>query len=363
MKSALYELIDIVAGWRMPIHVNWLNSANAEVTIADIPLLQIQRQAIEAKLNASATHRHPDGTKWYVAVRALNDIADKSMRADPEQVVVWSRPEPVPDVRVDFVHAYCAQPSAVIRSPATFAPIWASIQQFILHWLVDQGRSLDLHFGRLDAFPLRCNWKNAIIGRIYKNRIYVRHYTAGQWEFMRACLHRERLTAYDRKSGTMRWSCEFTPNEAFYAATIKREEKRKEETDANGQRRWKNNYLGQIMHLIRKDLKERMYENLVAYAKETDYPFAVFPLGCGTRRPPKGFQPTFSSMEWYQTPLVTLPSVVEKISPTIRESESFKCDAPWGVVVAEDASVPEMPGLQSGGEDMRNAGSEMDATW
>lgn len=345
MTADLYELIDHAAGWRMPIRVRWANPALAEATLAEVPMLKIQSKVIEDKLSVAATHcaQIKGRWVWYISIRSLDDIAVKSDEADPERLVRWAPADPEPTVDAGFVNAYCASRIAVVKSPKDFAYVWASLQKFMLRWLVDEGRSLDLGFGRLDAFPVRANWRNAVIGRIFKNRKYQDLYAREKYEFFRRCLTQnpEMLTAYDTESRTMRWSVEFTPARNFHHATDKRENARK------GNHRWKNNYLGQICAaLAEPEMHERLYEAVIAYSKETDYPFAIFPDGSSQRYPPKGWQPTRSATAWYQVNLVTAAAA--------RGHEG-------SAVVPEDASVPKVQDLRPPAKDVRDAGGDVAA--
>jgi len=301
MSGDLYELIDLAAGWRMPIRVTWLNVANAEVTFAEIPMLKIQRGAVAKKLLGACTHTGEG--RWWIPKLSLEAIATKAADGtDPERLVRWSTPEPGMSADADFVHAYCKQEyvPTILRNPAAAIPVWASFEKFILQWLL-QGRSLKFSFGRLDAFPVRANWKNAMIGRIFKNAEWQDHYSKEHYDFLRRTITQnpEMITAYDKDSDTMRWSVEFTPNKSFHAAAEKIERARKTN------HRWKNNYLGQICQVIKETIIDRLHENLVAYCKETNYPYAIFPDGSSCRYPPKGFQPTRFGTSWYQTPFVT----------------------------------------------------------
>lgn len=302
----LYELTDHAAGWRMPIRVHWHNEALAEVTLADVPILAIQWGAIMTKLHSVCTHfnagsnpSNPKERTWWIPKLSLQPIATKSNETDPERIVRWNQPEPDLAADADFVNAYCKQRGAIIKNPKTLEILLGSLNEFMLQWLVS-GRPINFGWGRLDAFPVRANWKNAMIGRIFKNRKYVDHYTAEQYDFFRTCIlaNTEWLTAYDLESATMRWSAEFTPSEKFHEAAKQRELERKKNP------RWKNNYLGQVLKYLRDNI-ERLHANLISYSKETDFPFAIFPDGSSPRNPPKGFQPVRSTSAWYQVPLVT----------------------------------------------------------
>lgn len=354
MNSDLYELIDFEAGWRMPIRVRWVNIANAECTFAEVPLLKIQRAAIEAKLTASATHR--SGDNWYIPVLTLKDIASKAEDGtDPESLVRWHPPEPDLAVDADFIHSYCQRKSTpmLLKDEEVAKIIWTSFQEFILHWLVTEGRPLNLFFGRLDAFPLRANWKAAILGGLfdrrngnYRARTYHARYLEADYSFFRRCITQnpEMLTAYDTDTQTLRWSMEFTPNKKFRNTAQDQEEKRKQKAS------WNSNYLGQICHAIRDPkLLDRLYEIIVAHSKETDLPAAVFPDGTSHRYPPKGFYPTQTTTVWYQTHLVTRQAILARLQ---RETPA---------VEPADAGVQPVPHIQPPAQDVRDAGSPVDA--
>lgn len=350
MTSELWELIDHAAGWRMPIRVKWVNVANAEVTIAPIPLLEIQRTAIHNKLRAACTHVSQMGVAWawWIPKRSLEAIATKAPDGtDPENLVVWKQPEPDLAADTEFARAFSKQRGVpeLLKNPEAVEFILGQINEFMLKWLVTHGRSINLGWGRLDAFPVRANWKNAIIGRMFRRTGSAKQvrtqYTAEDYEFLRTNIidNTEWLTAYDKDTGTMRWSVEFTPSKDFHAAAFEREKQRR------GHHRWKNNYLGAVIHSLRENI-ERLYEVIVAYSKETNLPFGIFPYGSSPRFPPKGYQPVRSNSAWYQTPLVTGAAIQE------REGSAM---------VSEDASLPAVSNLQPSAENLRDAGTEMDS--
>lgn len=80
-------------GWRFPIYAKWIQSSLAEVRIADIPILKQQRKVVEEALARNCSH--PKGGAWIYSRAGLEKIAARSESNDPEEVVMWRRPEEV----------------------------------------------------------------------------------------------------------------------------------------------------------------------------------------------------------------------------------------------------------------------------
>jgi hypothetical protein len=338
LKGELYELIGF--GWRFPIVVEWINSTQAAVVLADIPILKKQRATVEKTLHANKEH-HADGL-WYFNRTTLEKIAQRSNRTDPEDVVVWERNETDVEVEADFVMAYCKWRESIpaIRNTQHFAIIWDSIRRFMVEWILVRRQPLELGFATVHAFPARANWKAAITGRyvaqlhnnLAKDSEKVRRE-------VRKMLHQSWITAWNDQSRTFCWSLDIQPTKVFTDAVEFHEGRAKV---------GKGSYAWQMLQLLKMfTIKRRMYDSLMDFIKEAQRPFAKLPHGFVPRGDDEGPQPEIvpqSITDWMQTPLV------------IGQSAE---DAKASAVVPADESVPPVPPVQSDDEDVRDYGIDV----
>lgn len=150
--------------WRLPIRVVWFQNL-AQIRVGAGARLTRKMMQAGDELVASFASKQ-DNTFW--AERpVLEQFARKFHGDDPEDVIEWlpSRVEQVPvrpDYKAeDFILAYCASSYAVLRDTLLVERVWISIRKFMLHWLLNEHRGVDLIFAQLDALALRKNWASA----------------------------------------------------------------------------------------------------------------------------------------------------------------------------------------------------------
>jgi len=336
----LYELCGL--GWRFPIRVKWIGEFMAEVRICDIPLLKLQRKAIEEGLADHATHR--EGQVWFFAPKGLESCAVKSAFTEPEEIVIWQRTLNEINPHMDFIDAYCNSRDTVIRSTKQFVILWSSISKFMLEWMLFHNRSVDLGWAQMNAFCARVNWKQGVFAKIWaRRRMAGAPITEEEARReTRNLLHQSWLTAYDEKTRLLRWTVEVTPGIDFHetAAMVERTRKRAAQVS----------YLGDGLRFLKSPQhKDRMYEALLAYAEETKRPYAALPhgvykSGSGSRaKPTERFH---RAQEWTSPPLVAGHKMEDKTGRAL---------------VSADAQMSTVQDLQSLSQDLRNAGRDVDA--
>ena len=205
--------------WQLPIIVE-IHADMARVTIPDIPLLGLQRAALENALSQLATGGTE--TERLIPIIVLKEFAQKSKFESPEQVVAWNRlPSPAinfpKDEGVDeFIKDWLAA-SGISLSKAAASTLFVSLVTHMMHWLVNRRKPVNLLFGTLDPFQYRKNWKEIVLGMAY-----ARTAEADTWHKKFVEQHpptptdlcQSQLLSFDR--GICRWMVEFTPAAWFH---------------------------------------------------------------------------------------------------------------------------------------------------
>ncbi|HEX2880107.1 MAG TPA: hypothetical protein VHO25_11310, partial [Polyangiaceae bacterium] len=245
----------------------------------------------------------------------------------------------------DFVNAYCKHRDAVVRDPRNFAAMWDSICKFMIHWTMFEERSVDFGFARLDAFCVRANWKNAILGRVMAMRRQTNGPRTAESirRTTRKLLHQSFISGIDISTMKCRWTLELTPKRTFYEAADLREAKRKLIT--------RGSYLYNVLRQLHSpEHKNRLYECLLEYTRQTKLPYAALPHGFEPRCDSSGKESPINfatPKKWASTPVVAGSKMEDKTGRA---------------VVPEDALLPTMQDLQSLPEDVRHARECVDAT-
>lgn len=332
-------------GWRLPVYAETQSGGLIEVTLAPIPMLKIQRQAAVECLSEFAEHEK-DG-RWYLTKHSFDQCTLDIKKQDPEAVVVWnSNAIEIPKDADDFVDAYTrsrhAIPQHLFQNADTFRIIWNSICNFMLEWMLHKDRPVPLGFANINAFPLRANWKNVVISRVSSlksNRKIVMQEFAEK-EIMRI-FSKDHMTAYDEGRQMIKWSLDITPTYNFHRHAETREIKRK------AQQRTIPRYETKVLRaLLNKNLKIRLYEALMAYVRETIYPYLTVHRGGERGGKSHGDQPQGTILpppKWQATPVV--------IGSTKKDGRT---------VASEDATVLTVQDLLILSEDLRIAGNDMD---
>jgi hypothetical protein len=213
-RVELWELTG--AGWRLPIRVVWYSEL-AEVRVGyGAPLTKRMRSIAEEKLKAIV---NPRGNVFWFSRADLEKIASLSRYEDPEDVIEWAPMRPAARVESefrasDFIQAYVECHFAVIRNPLLATAVWASFCKFMMHWLLNERKTVDLVFAEMDAFALRRGWQGAAakleqkvcrMGGIKERDLFNPdpQNVADRMAFV--LIHRD-LTAWDEKSRTLEYT-------------------------------------------------------------------------------------------------------------------------------------------------------------
>ena len=169
--------------WRLPIRVVW-HAELAEVRVgAGANLTSKMRAEAERKLLTVATLK---GTTFWLSKSKLLGIAKLSQSEDPEEVIEWLPSRAQAEVKsdyqaIDFIKAYCGEHYAMIRDPLLAEAVWFSFCRFMMHWLLNENKTVDLVFAKLNAFVLRANWASVAAkyekqmfrqGKMFRDQLY-----------------------------------------------------------------------------------------------------------------------------------------------------------------------------------------------
>lgn len=159
--------------WTLPIVCKWLDVV-AEVTLAPIPMLKCQIEAAN-KLLTEIAHNVSEG-KIYVIKSVLQDVGQNMTGHDPESLVEWIPRTTRKEVDEnefqspnDFVRDFCRTSFSPIRNPVLMDYVFASLCKFMAHWLIVDGKPIDLYFCRLVPLQIRKNWAPMLARMEQKN--------------------------------------------------------------------------------------------------------------------------------------------------------------------------------------------------
>lgn len=344
----LWELIG--PRWRLPIYAHTLPNGVIKVELAGIPLLKAQIKVAEEYLRIHCTHR--EGDTWFFAESGLRQSAIKSIYDDPEQVVIWNWKKQEYDVRLTMAKFYCEQPYAVCNKDRHFAAMWASIENFMFDWMVVLGRPIEFSWGRLEALPVRANWKQAMLStmKAKKQNLAVignRDKQSRQEAERRVQFNlyeQSFMTSLDDETKTIRWTVEFIPNREWHQKIYVFELQRKQ--------RKHRYYWSDVLQLLKsRHLKDRLHAIFLTYRKETEIPYAFLRNGNFKRNGGKKSFPI--GMAVPPSPGSPTPVVIGRRMD--QKGKGF-------VVVPENALVLSMQDFQQICEDMRHAFENLDST-
>src|SRR5688572_23302282 len=148
------------AFWALPISVEWLDTKEvASIRIgAGVRLLDIQREAAAERLKALGAEFHSN--RWWLATSDLERFCAPEGEADPESVVEWRPPDRAKfrqvkwnrermHARDQFFHEFAK--TGWVQNRHAAGVLWFAFCKFMMHWLVNEQRAVDLGFCRLVA--------------------------------------------------------------------------------------------------------------------------------------------------------------------------------------------------------------------
>jgi hypothetical protein len=224
IKVELWELFGPC--WRLPARVVWYADL-AEVRVgAGAPLTERMRTVAEEKLLTVANRK---GTSFWASREALGKVAVLSRYEDPQEVIEWAPLRPSTKVEStfqasDFIQGYCECSFAVIRNPLLATMIWASFCKFMMHWMLNERKTVDLVFAEMDAFMLRRNWQGVAAkaeqklhraGAI-KDRDLFNSDAQNVADRMGFVFTNRDLTSFDEKTRTLGYTLDVRPNKKFF---------------------------------------------------------------------------------------------------------------------------------------------------
>ena len=244
----------------------------AEVRIPSIPLLAIQRTAIEAELNRVG---RVEDDAWFVMKKDWDEIAYPFFGQNIEECVEW-RVDPKPRRKGgvfpdEFIESYSNSEFAILPDPLVNEVVWTSFLRFMLHRLVNERRPIDLFFCRLIPLMFRKNWKEIAIRKEYKRPNAFSHQPQQIIDRgMADWLVSDEMVAVDERveSNRCRWTLEVVESPAWHEATLGLE---------NMRARLKG-YTNRIIHQMRAQLPYAI-DVYSAFLREASFPFVQF---CGS---------------------------------------------------------------------------------
>lgn len=338
-KIELWELSG--THWRLPIRVIWYDALAEVRTGAGANLTKKQLQVSEETLASVGNKRL---TSWFLTRTQLLTVAKPSHETDPEEIVEWMPSRaPCPTTAVsgvpDFIHEYCGSIYAIVRDPLIADAIWASFCKWMLHWLVNEQKAIDLEFARILPLPVRKSWASAAAkfesvmlkeNKILKSDRYdpdmqkivdrgVAQYLAGP-----------RVSSFDEIARTFRFTLEIVPLECFHEMVKLRQRKKHRKFV----KLYGSNHRQTVLRLLPYILEA--YSNYLAEAK---WPTGYFISDHARSGLWAEVIPNRTSEPWH---------------PGISAADASSEVGPAEDVESENEMVPEMPDLQPAEQDMRD---------
>jgi hypothetical protein len=332
--------------WRLPIRVVW-HAELAEIRVGfGARLTSRMTRVAEEKLGV---HARREGNVFWLQRESLKKIARKSDSDDPEEVIEWmtdrrGKERPEGYQAMPFIQAYCGEHYALIRDPVIAEAIYVSFCRFMLHWLLNEGKEVNLIFAKLNALMLRRNWQSATAK--YEHDLFRKHHLLRE-SFLNPDVQsivnrgvadyfiKESVTAWDQETKIYRHTLDCQVTEEFRDFETRLEKHRK-------RRNWVYNR-GVLVRLKRQIRK--VIESYAQYLRETRWENGRFVRGdicsvTGKFIPRAGAQPRKAVGAWDSD------GILRETPQQSAENE----------VVAPDEDMPEMPDLQPESEDMRDTG-------
>lgn len=351
MNDPKVEIWSLAGGyWRLPIRVTWHQNLGEVRVSAGVRLTSKMIAAADEVLAKIGSQK---GNTFWIERQNLETTARKFHGEDPEDVVEWlpSRKNEAPEIRQDynpdeFIQSYCASSHAVLRDTMLMDRIWVSLCRFMMDYMLNTQKPINLLFARLDAFCFRKNWMSATAKReralLRTNKMFRSDYLSperesmarrGVWEYLTS----EWVTAFDTKNRFPCWTIEVTTNEAWDKVITKWEAAKL----AARRGAYRNGAVEQMLRQARRAL-----EIYARYLEETSKPATElvrssfggvgnhFRLVTGSRQATTPPGPWDGNLE---------------VSDAVEESSSQ-------TMAAENPGVHEVPDLESKDEDVRDSG-------
>lgn len=143
--------------WRLPVEVLNQDHDVWQIQIPAIPLLFIQRSALESALNAAAVSSGA-GT-WFIQRDKFEDMA-QLWDGSPEDAVIWHGNDAGPRKRTERTQDWCELRESLVRAGWFSTVLEAELAMHILadammHRLLNEHKPVDLGFCILHASPRR----------------------------------------------------------------------------------------------------------------------------------------------------------------------------------------------------------------
>jgi len=286
-KAIIVELWELIGGhWRLPIRVVW-NDDVGDVRIgAGLRLLECQWDAADKTLERILLRRF--GNTFTVTRSELSTCAVPSKHSNPEAIVEWipNRPSTLgveherESGAPEFIEKYCESGYSVISDPVVATVVWASLQKWMLHWLLNEQKPVDIMFAKLVPLCLRRNWCAAAakaehmqMQRSNKGKRKKKHnektflspkisemIDRGVADFLVG----QYATGYDEKHKICPYLIEVVPNERWIKSVLTVENSKK----STGR------YMDRVNHQMRKQLPDAL-EIYSQYLQEANFPGAA----------------------------------------------------------------------------------------
>lgn len=150
--------------WSLPVTVMGIEGQVLGLAPCNIPMLRRQSEFLKQKL--SSVGNYVNGL-WWVPDSVLRTIG-KPILGDPEDFVVWDPPVVACATNVsadperwEFFAEYSR--NGVISDPVQAEVVFVSFCKFMLHWMLNRQKSVDLGFCELAPMPYRPNWYQVLL--------------------------------------------------------------------------------------------------------------------------------------------------------------------------------------------------------
>lgn len=343
----------VIAGpyWRLPVRVVWHQNLGECRPGGGANLTRKMRAAAEEMLASVGTVK---GNTYWVERKGLEEIGRKFHGEDPEDCIEWlpGKQEKIP-VRSDydgddFVKAFCESSFSPIRNTLIVDWVWAGLKSFMLHWLLNKARTVDLGFATLDAINLRKNWAPAAAleerFRQQMGKIEKKDFLSSDFESMarrgvpEILCSTQMLAADARERLQVYWTLECTTNEKW-DRTISSWEKEKRRASYGGA------YYLTVWHQMLRQLP-RVLKIYARYLEEARRPGSLLVEG----------RSRCNYQERYKLPRSSktcAPVPAWGVDPEMSDAMA-QDSAP--AMEAENAGVLTVSDLQSGKKNVRDAG-------
>lgn len=225
-------------GWTLPILVKDAEPGFVRITLgAGVPLPK--KFLATGKAFLARFGREENGA-WTIRTDVLESVAVAMADSDPEDCIDWSggsyraRASAV-GIQLDpFIESFCKH--GVIHDPATASLVWASLCNFMLHWLLNEQKPIDFGWGQLAALPYRANWKELLFAHEWEhvrrkpNASYRKHVGwirknvgtgwLGKLRDKMVTFFGPQMTACGRGTGIVYWSLDVRPKKAFHKVAV-----------------------------------------------------------------------------------------------------------------------------------------------